>query len=223
MLVTRDEMKTYLGITDANSDDFLDREIDIISVAVNGYCNRQFEETTYTQTFFRQDFDEITSRKDLWLFHYPVKEIERGQEVDQETTMNALEILSFPDRGKLIKLERSDARRKFWFDSLDGFTGRIEVLYDAGFTTIPSDIKAVVFEIVADRWKSDQSGTGLDFGKNVQRMGIPGVMNIDFDYTLSKNERETTYGIFLGDHVNALDIHRSERAIIGEIKESIIV
>jgi hypothetical protein len=62
----------------------------------------------------------------------------------------------------------------------------------------------------------------LNFGSNVQRISVPGVMGIDFDYTLSTNERNNKYGMILGDYLNVFDNYRSERTLVGESEVSFI-
>ncbi len=47
-------------------------------------------------------------------------------------------------------------------------------------------------------------------------------MSIDFDYTLQANERKTGFGMILGNYVNILDQYRSERPLIGAIKENYV-
>ena len=44
------DVKTYLGITDTNSDAVLNALVTNVSAAVEAYCNRTFASTSYTET-----------------------------------------------------------------------------------------------------------------------------------------------------------------------------
>lgn len=44
------DVKTYLGITDTNTDTVLTALISSVSAAIETYCNRTFAQTTYTET-----------------------------------------------------------------------------------------------------------------------------------------------------------------------------
>jgi len=98
----------------------------------------------------------------------------------------------------------------------------LEVEYTAGYSDIPSVIEDVVFNVVEQRYNKKASGVALSFGNDVQRVSIPGVMSVDFDYTLQANERQSKYGMILGNYGNVLDPWRSERALIGEIKDNYV-
>lgn len=231
MLVTLDDMKTYLKIplVDTTYDDFLTREINIISTAGNNYCGRILEQGSYTETWYGQDFPDTSYIPELFSFHYPVISItqidiiERSQGVDSTTTLTADEYRLYKSKGKLKRVDADSYSQKQWFSEASINNTRIEIQYDAGYAAVPMDIQGAVFEIVAQRYQKEKSDLGMDFGSNVQRVGIPGVMNIDFDYTLTKNERENAFGIFLGDHLNVFDFYRSERSSISQsVVESIV-
>ena len=44
------DVKTYLGITDTNSDTVLTALVTNVSAAIESYCNRTFAQTSYTET-----------------------------------------------------------------------------------------------------------------------------------------------------------------------------
>jgi hypothetical protein len=102
----------------------------------------------------------------------------------------------------------------------DGFfyAKQTVVTYSAGFATLPSPVKSVVTSVVEERYNKKSSGVNLNFGSDVQRISIPGAISIDFDYSLSNNDRKTPFGLILGNHLNVLDHYRSERAIAGSGK-----
>ena len=95
----------------------------------------------------------------------------------------------------------------------------IDVVYDAGYATVPLEIQESIKQLIQARYNRKQSGVDFNFGSNVQRINIPGVMGIDFDYTLNTNERANKFGMILGDYLNVFDAYRSERTITGDRTE----
>ncbi len=211
-LVTLDDTKNRLGISlaDPQYDVYLTSEIALFSDTIEKYCNRLFNLSTYTETFYRQDFN---GDDNYVLYHFPVDvvttvtekapdcpDVARDSRVNNRTGMLSLTV---------------DGIRKSLFQNT-GNSGYIEVDYDAGFADIPLDIQECVFSLIEGRFNKMQAGVALNFGNNVQRISIPGVMGIDFDYTLSSNDRKTKYGMILGDWQNVLDNYVSERTVTGE-------
>ena len=99
------------------------------------------------------------------------------------------------------------------------FAGEETVIeYDAGYATIPSAILSVLDSLVGERYNKKSSGVDLNFGSDVQRISIPGTISLDFDYSLSNNERKSAYGSILGNNANILDDWRSDRAVLGSDK-----
>lgn len=226
MLVTLDEMKTYLGIplVTVTYDDFLNREITTISDSIEGYCNRQFISQGYVQTFYKDDYEELKNREQLFLYHYPVttinsvKEVEILESGEVETILSASSIRSNPASGKIRK--QTLGRKEFWF--IDCFE-KLVVDYVAGYINIPEPIKSVVYSLVSERYSKENSGIDVNFGSDVQRVSIPGVMSVDFDYSLNANERKQHFGMILGNYANVLDSYRSERSLLPNSIEAYIV
>ena len=202
MLVTLDDMKDYLGLAASNItyDDFLEAQLTLISAAVEGYCGRVFGQDDYVQTFYRDEFvqDYI---KELFLYHYPVNSITEILEDGTALTDYRLQGSS----GRIVKTD--DGIKIHWFQGID----ELQITYNAGYASLPSEIDATIKSLVQERYNKHISGINVSFGNNVQRVSIPGVMSLDFDYTLSANSRKTKYGMILGDYVNILDPFRSER------------
>jgi len=85
----------------------------------------------------------------------------------------------------------------------------------AGYATIPTIILTVLDSLVQERYNKKVAGVDLNFGSDVQRVSIPGTISIDFDYSLSNNERKSSYGSIIGSYANILDDWRSERSVVG--------
>ena len=221
-LVALDDMKTYLGIAlvDTTYDVFLQSQLDIISASIEGYCGRKFLQATYTQTFEAQDIPTNTSVAELYMYHYPTISITSVKEkLDTDETIVTTYTNHSPS-GKIYKVDSSNGREN-WFQEY-GNTSQVEIGYDAGYATTPLPIQDVVYSLVEQRYNKKVSGIAISFGDDVQRISIPGVMSIDFDYTLQANERKSAYGMILGNYSNVLDQYRSERAMIGTIRDNYV-
>ena len=210
MLVTLNQMKDFLGIPLATTtfDTFLTLQLQIVSEAVEGYCNRKFAQTSYTQTFHRKGFQIAPDT--LPLFHYPLVSItsivEKNEDADPDVP-----VTDYRFHLPTGKLEKSFGR---FFSN-----GRqLIVQYVAGYTTIPAIVQNVVYSIVQERYNKKVNGIDLNFGSDVQRISIPGTISLDFDYSLNANERKSKFGQILGSHLNVLDSYRSERSVIGDVR-----
>lgn len=228
-LITLAELKVALGnpTTDATQDAFLQGEIDLYSEIIESYCARKFIQSTYTQQFYRDDFPQ-DSVGFIRLYHWPVtiissiQLITRSESGDTTETLTANSDYRFHNTGKIKRLCNYIPRTwdgdfgSSWYASTE-----IQIDYTAGFLVadVPLPIKNTMYAIIDERWRKYLQGQELNFGKNVQRMSVPGVISIDYDYTLTQNERERKFGMFLGDYANALDFYRSDRALIGNITE----
>jgi len=204
MLVDLATMKDYLGETTNTYDTFLTQQLTLVSDAIEGYCGRKFESATYTQLFYWEDIQEIVT--DIPLYHYPVTSVTSVTDVTNTLVYDAADYKVVPLKWLLRR--RGD---KWFTDSSE----EIEVIYTAGYVTIPTPITSVVFDLVEERYNKKTSNMNMSFGKDVQRVSIPGAIAIDYDYSLTANERVNKYGMILGNHLNVLDPYRSERSIIG--------
>lgn len=230
MLVTLDDTKNYLQIPLAtlDYDIFLNTQIDFLSKVIEEYCQRKFEQITYTQEFYIDLFNDNNSRKQLWAFQYPiisvtsVKEITTVNSVDNEVLVAAQEYRIHKDLGKLERFSAFGIRQNWFVDLSNQDFARTQVIYEAGYASIPLTIQNVMFELIAERYNKHKAGIDLNFGNDIQRLSVPGVMSIDFDYTLQNNERKSRLGMFVKGYSNVLDMFRSERAILGSIKDNYV-
>lgn len=222
-LVSLADMKTYVGEVTATYDAFLTSSIEIVSDSIENYCGRKFLQASYTETFEAQDFTPIEKYKIL-SFHFPiisiasVKEIEITSAGTNETVITDYQLQT--DQGLFQRTNECNGRIQ-WFSTY-GNLSQVEITYDAGYATTPTPIQDVVFNLVAERYNKKVAGIEVAFGSDVQRVSIPGVMSIDFDYTLQANERRSSYGMILGNYLNILDDYRSERSVVGKIKENYV-
>jgi len=214
MLVTLDNTKTYLGIPllTTTYDTFLTQQIEIISEAIENYCQRSFNSASYTQTFYKDEFQKDQRVMDLLpLYHFPVISIAsvtvKADELDTGTAYTDYRL--HKPTGWLNK-------KQYEYFFTEGEI--IEVVYTAGYATIPKTIENAVYSLVSERYNKKINGIDLNFGSDVQSISIPGTISIAYDYSLQDNERKTAFGAILGKYVNTLDYFRSERAIVGDVR-----
>ena len=198
MIASLAEIKAYLGITGTDDDAFLTAQGQLVSDAIEVYCKRAFNAVDYTQTFYCEDYPR--GSRQLFLAVFPVNSIASIEEDGVAITGYRLH----PETGILTKKEG------FFFGE------EIEAIYNAGYqqADIPSVVKSVVYSVVGERYGKKKSGVDLNFGSDVQRVSIPGTISIDFDYTLSNNERSTPLGSIIGNYLNLLDPYRSDKAVV---------
>ncbi len=210
MLDTLSNVKTRLGITGTTNDTFLTAQITLVSDCIEAYCRRVFKAGSYTQTFYRGDY--VTSRM-MELFHYPISAV--ASVVEDGVTLSSTAYRLHKPTGRLI---RPTTALNVSFPGVFFYADETVVTYTAGSDTIPTPVLAVLDAVVQERYTKQTSGVNLNFGSDVQRISIPGAISIDFDYTLTNNDRTTPFGVILGNNLNMLDNYRSERAILGSGK-----
>lgn len=212
MIVSLIELKKYLGIAGTDNDEFLTQQLMVANSSIENYCGRKFDLTEYTEEFYRDSSSQFNVT-DLYSFHYPLVSVTNI--VDDNGVIYS-DVRIGKDKGKIVLQENN--RRRNWFCGYN----KLEITYTAGYSTMPPELKQVVFALVGETWTKKQNGIDVNFGKDVQRMSVAGVMSIDFDYTLQANDRKSAFGMILGDWANVLDFYRSERSLGGEIWESYV-
>lgn len=208
MLDSLDNVKERLGITGTTYDAFLTQQITLISDSIEGYCNRKFLSEDYTQTFYKDDYKPFNMME---LYHFPLQTIDSI--VEDSVTLDAENYRIHKPTARIIR----KAGDGFFF-----WATETVVSYTAGYDECPSVILSVLDSLVQERYNKKTSGVDLNFGSDVQRISIPGAISIDFDYTLSNNDRKSAFGTIIGNNANLLDPYRSERVIIGNGKMSYV-
>lgn len=203
MLVTLAEMKSILGISDNTQDAWLTSQIQLISETVEAYCRRRFLEATYVQKFYNDE--QIRTSKTFNLMHYPVSAVSLKEDGVVDTDIRLVK-----SHGIVSCVGGA------FFDSGQQ---EMEFTYTAGYpiTAMPAPLKSAIVGMVEERYNKKTSGVSLNFGSDVQRISVPGTLSIDFDYSLTTNERKNTFGTILGTYLNVLDYYRSERVVTGSI------
>jgi len=200
MLVSLAEIKAYLGIdpSDTTQDAFLTLRGQVTSDAVELYCARVFTAADYVETMYADDYP---MDKEMKLYQYPVNSI-------ASITLSTVPLTDY----RVAKEYGIITRLCGWFNCSRDV---LVVTYNAGYTTIPAIIQSVILQIVEGDYNKKKAGIDVNFGNDVQRISVPGVVAIDFDYSLENNNASATMGSILGNYVNLLTPFRSERAIVG--------
>lgn len=214
MLVTLNEMKSYLGLSSTTEfDSFLTTQLTIVSDAIEQYCSRKFAQANYLQTFYKEDFQYDDQAQTIPLAMYPVVSISSIKQRVNEADLVGVEVGEYRVSKPIGVIQKNNYSGNFF-----SVGDILEVTYSAGYAQIPALITSVVYAIVQERYNKKINGIDLNFGSDIQRISIPGTIGIDFDYSLQNNERKTHFGSILGNHVNVLDAFRSEQAVVGSVR-----
>lgn len=149
-LVTLEELKTVLGIadTDTSQDTMLQLQIDSVSAAIDNYCSRTFVRQTYRDQI-RHARNWLRMGAPLQTRQLPIATATDGTPVLTITEDgNALDPVFFEvelGTGELYRLD-SMGNMGFWCSS------QIVVDYDAGFDTVPADVKVAALDWLNARW-----------------------------------------------------------------------
>lgn len=208
-MLTLAEVKAHLSIPTSNVDHdaFLTSHEAIVSAVIEGYCGRKFLSAEYIQTFYAGDYQSVV--QEVKTFHYPLISVEK---IELDTVDTIADYRIHKDSGTLTNR----------YGVFQGCPEELVVEYTAGYATLPGIVKHVLLSVIEQNYNKRQSGVSLNFGSDVQSVSIPGVISIQFDYTLEHNQRKNAYGSILGNFLNVLDPYRSERRIVGSGKISYV-
>ena len=189
-----------MGITSSDYDDFLTLQGQLISDVIEDYCGRKFLAANYTQTFYKDDYEEFVNT--LNLFHYPVNTVTSIIEGTENITAD-------------VRVHKPTAKITLPESTFFSNDDSLVVVYNAGYSATPSAVLIVFYSILGELYTKKTSGIALNFGSDVQSISIPGTISVSFDYSLQSNERKAKFGTILGNYINSLDPYRSERVITG--------
>lgn len=194
MLVSLVAVKARLGITDSTMDDYLNGQIAYISSLISNYCERVFCAGDYTQTWKRPpETGMVHGSKVLYLYHYPVNSV-------ATVTVN----------GTLVTDYSINTRD--WSLVGEAFiTGYdMEVVFNAGFTTLPPDVSMTAEDLVVSRYMNRQS----DPTRIVRSESVPEVGSVDY---VTSTYYQRGFDPLIGNYGTTLDRYRTERALVPDI------
>lgn len=161
-LCTRDDVKLFGTITDSTdaADTLIKDLIDRVSTRIERYCDRVFEEATYTEYY------DGTGTDYLYTNQYPIVTIS-GIYDDTLWAWGEDTLIS----GTEYRI--SNNKRKVLYNTyFTDASENIKIVYTAGYTTIPYDIQQVciteVLRIYKRKLEPDVSSKSMqDGGQNV--------------------------------------------------------
>lgn len=190
-LISQNDVKTLLGIGsgDSSEDDKIDLLIAAASAAVEAFCHRTFEATSYTE------YADGPGWSDLILRHRPVNSVtsvqmdsngfygEAPNAFPAETTLTGGVDYVLPKDGN--SHSRSGLLKRIGGSGFAGGgrrfglrparrgpvwpygTGNIKIVYNAGYANIPADIQQAVFTLLAWMRRSSPLGGGSITGETL--------------------------------------------------------
>lgn len=150
-LTTVADVKETLGIASSDStwDNLIKRKINQATEIIEGWCNRRFKSTTYTDELY-----DATHDGQLLLRNYPV--ISFTSLSARDTTLNEGSFDTVDSEHYFVDANAGviDAVSAFW-----GGYDQWRVTYTAGYATIPADLAEAAATLAAYLTTSDPSAT----------------------------------------------------------------
>lgn len=177
MTIDKQLVKDYLEISGTTYDTLLTSLITRVCAWIEGYCDRVFDSTVYT--------DEIYSggKKFLFLKKYPVSAITKikyksGSNSNPTWTAFTVDDYDLIDNRKLRRAGGwAPGVNTVWPQGVNN----IRVSYTAGYTTLPSDLEQLIIELAAKKFNQRKSD-------GMSSEGVEGV-NINWTRALSPEQK----------------------------------
>ena len=176
-IISTAEYKAYAGITDSDWDTRLDVLIPMGQAGLERYCGRTFEEATYTDAKFSGN-----GQCSIWIPNTPLTAVSAVKTVDSagtETTLASTEY-RFTEEGELFRLGGGSGSAWDYQTVVNPLQPRatgtwsddapdnILVSYTGGYSTVPDDLKGLMFMIVdsildeaGENWKLASGADGV--------------------------------------------------------------
>ncbi|MEC4590561.1 phage head-tail connector protein [Nitrospirillum amazonense] len=150
-LLSLDQAKEWLSITDSSTDDLLAAAITRASAAVTSYIGRPLLVGAYRETI------EVPAlAKEVALARWPVTALTAvtiggdALDVDADVRMDG-------DTGTLCRLDTTGRSRPWYW----GCRAVLVVTYDAGFTEAPADAQDATLQLITAAWSARGRDPGL--------------------------------------------------------------
>lgn len=144
-MITLEDLKEYLNITETDADTVLAKGIESAKSSICNFTNRGFEKTEYVEVVEKMRDDILN----IFFFvkNYPITELIKieylsGTDWVEYTTDTAID----PEYGN-----------KVYCDDLP--SGKIKVTYTGGYDTIPAEIKECCIELAAEYYFNSDLGS----------------------------------------------------------------
>lgn len=147
-LTNLENTKEYLQISEISKDNLLIGLINRSTGAIEKWCDRKFKSRTHTETHYLD-----TESQRLFVSQYPITEITSIS--DDGTALTVEELAKCENRTTFIKLDKIRS-------------GKIVVVYKAGFSTIPYDLENACLELIFYYYKTDIANFSTVFAESGQ-------------------------------------------------------
>lgn len=158
-LVSVDEIKLFLGITDNTHNDKLSLTANVISKSIETYCDRRFEAANTIEFHNGGCFNVFIKNPPVNQVFY-LREY-NGTEYANLVVSNSIssntQVIFQNDSGKFTK-NFSDNDTTFF-----AYQNGVEILYNGGFTEIPQDLKLASLGWVKHIFKNQEGVQGTTF------------------------------------------------------------
>lgn len=162
-LTTTANVKEYIGVTGSDDDDLIDRLVLAAQAKAESFCDRKFDQATYTEYFDGNDSPSIV------LSNTPIDSITSVALRDDNDEWSAIDATSYDfnaDTGEVFLLNGSTA---LWEAGLA--VGRrptfpkggksTRVIYVGGYDSIPADLEQAAIELTVRMLGSTVGGVRL--------------------------------------------------------------
>jgi hypothetical protein len=152
-LITLSELKVRLNITDDDNDRLLINLISDVSGIIENYCGRHFTAADYTEYHDGNDEDEFNT--DEW----PINSIasiydDPDRTFPSSTLVDADDYTFYANEGRVALLISGTIIGRNFRTVFSYGRNNIKITYNAGYTTIPSDLKSIASEVIARKYKN---------------------------------------------------------------------
>jgi hypothetical protein len=164
-IITISELKTYLDIEDTTDDDRLQSVIVAVTDFFETECNRKFESRDYTEYYNGDGGNE------LFLNQFPINsssdeiEIYTSISVPRDYTDNQIS-------SDYIVIESKIGLIHLISDYFPKGTQTVKVVYNAGYETIPYDLKRAALELGALMWSKEKNQIDIISTYSIQGSNI---------------------------------------------------
>ncbi len=165
-LITRAEYKAYVSISSPNSDAIIDALIPKVSELVKNYCRRTFVD------YVNDNKTQVSNGgygSSLFVKEYPILTVsEVGYSVDYG--QNYVPLAEFTDY--VVDWE-NDCILSLSVDGFPKLTNGYQIIYTAGYESIPDDLKLAVMDLLTYYIKNDMA---------VHSPKAPGTNSVQVEY-----------------------------------------
>lgn len=143
------DVKETLGITNSSKDNLIIRKINQASQMIEDYCQRKFVAARYTEVYDGSLTDQLVLRQ------HPVSLLSTVEARNTSLNDNSFSVVPGNDYFLDSNAGVIEGISSFW-----GHYDRWQITYDAGYTTIPSDLAEACATLAAHLFSSSIGGGG---------------------------------------------------------------